>query len=320
VPTDLHPFHVERLRGGRAAIILTAAWGMDAAVYRQTLLHLVERLKRLDAVIVDATVDSAPARQLPPNRRRLALRGNRTYPLALRDERDLDDLRRAIGRAQAEVKVVPGTKGGNPTRRLRLVISGRDGVLPHDLLPQLVGGGRFTGSRTRRRSTSASRQDAAIGDLIDYRRERPFSTARERRKFETNPDLTERGRLQHARIQNGMAAALRRYGLRPQMAAASSNTDLSFDLAWAWAGVLHVAEVKSLTARNEERQLRLGLGQVLRYRDLLRQQGRWDAVRAWLLLEREPRDRAWMSLCGALGITIAWPETADDCIEAVLGA
>lgn len=318
--TDLHPFHVEPVAGGRAAILLTAAWGEDARAYRETLTHILRRLRRLDMVIVDAMVDSAPARRLPRRRRRLMLRNGRTYPLALRGERDLDDLRRAMSRAQADVKVTPGTKGGNPTRRLRLVISGRAAPLPPDLLPQLVAGGRFTVLTPRSRPSRPRTRDAAIGGLVDYRRDRPMSPARERRKFDTNPDLTQRGRLQHARIQNGMAAALRRYGLRPQMAAASANTDLSFDLAWAWARVLYVAEVKSLTARNEERQLRLGLGQVLRYRDLLHQQGRWDDVRGWLLVEREPQDQGWMSLCGALGITIAWPDTADRCIEAVLGS
>ena len=39
-----------------------------------------------------------------------------------------------------------------------------------------------------------------------------------------------------------------------------------YDLSWETPDATMVAEVKSLTARNEERQLRLGLGQVLRYR------------------------------------------------------
>jgi hypothetical protein len=42
-----------------------------------------------------------------------------------------------------------------------------------------------------------------------------------------------------------------------------------FDLAWQIGRTLFVAQVKSLTLRNEEKQLRLGLGQVLRYADLL---------------------------------------------------
>jgi hypothetical protein len=42
-----------------------------------------------------------------------------------------------------------------------------------------------------------------------------------------------------------------------------------YDLAWLAGDTLYVAEVKSLTAANEERQLRLGLGQVLRYTHLL---------------------------------------------------
>ena len=40
----------------------------------------------------------------------------------------------------------------------------------------------------------------------------------------------------------------------------------NFDLAWQKDRTVFVAEVKSITAENEEHQLRLGLGQVLQYR------------------------------------------------------
>jgi hypothetical protein len=43
----------------------------------------------------------------------------------------------------------------------------------------------------------------------------------------------------------------------------------SFDLGWVHDDCLFVAEVKSVTPANEERQLRLGLGQLLRYRWML---------------------------------------------------
>jgi hypothetical protein len=44
----------------------------------------------------------------------------------------------------------------------------------------------------------------------------------------------------------------------------------NFDLAWEADGTVFVAEIKSIADDNEEEQLRLGLGQVLRYRHLCR--------------------------------------------------
>jgi hypothetical protein len=41
-------------------------------------------------------------------------------------------------------------------------------------------------------------------------------------------------------------------------------TDPNFDIAWEHNGAFYVAEVKSTTPENEEKQLRLVLGQVLR--------------------------------------------------------
>ena len=68
---------------------------------------------------------------------------------------------------------------------------------------------------------------------------------------------------------------------------------------------MYVAEVKSITARNEERQLRLGLGQVLRYRSLLGDMG-FD-VRAVLVAEHAPHDVSWRALCEQLGVILVSP-------------
>lgn len=66
-----------------------------------------------------------------------------------------------------------------------------------------------------------------------------------------------------------------------------------------------VAEVKSTTPQNEERQLRLGLGQVTRYRQLLAEDGL--PVRALIATEREPSDPSWAALCEEQGIVLGWP-------------
>ena len=83
-----------------------------------------------------------------------------------------------------------------------------------------------------------------------------------------------------------------RDGLRDQAA--------KVDGAVTWA-----AEVKSLTASNEERQLRLALGQVMRYRQLLTD--RDGDVRGVIAVEHEPRDSTWQQLCHDQGIAILWP-------------
>jgi hypothetical protein len=66
-----------------------------------------------------------------------------------------------------------------------------------------------------------------------------------------------------------------------------------------------VVEIKSITKANEERQLRLGLGQVLRYRDLARVRG--AVARAWLVTERPPIDESWERFCADLDVVLAWP-------------
>ena len=46
--------------------------------------------------------------------------------------------------------------------------------------------------------------------------------------------------------------------------------------------------------------MRLGLGQVLRYRQLLERSG--QPVQALLMVEREPRDGAWRDPCDLDGL------------------
>ena len=72
------------------------------------------------------------------------------------------------------------------------------------------------------------------------------------------------------------------------------------------AGILWVAEIKSLTAKNEEKQLRLGLGQVLRYRHRLVSADK--PVRAALVVQRRPSDESWLEVCTSLNVAIAWPD------------
>jgi hypothetical protein len=79
-----------------------------------------------------------------------------------------------------------------------------------------------------------------------------------------------------------------------------------FDLAWNDGDTVCVAEVKSVSGTNDEKQLRLALGQVLRYAHLLRAKGR--PVRCYIAAESRPADSSWVDLCADLGITLIWPD------------
>ena len=59
---------------------------------------------------------------------------------------------------------------------------------------------------------------------------------------------------------------------------------------------------------NAERQLRLGLGQVLRYRQAM--QATKSTVVAVLMVEQQPRDASWGNLCAALDVRLMWPGRA----------
>jgi hypothetical protein len=81
-----------------------------------------------------------------------------------------------------------------------------------------------------------------------------------------------------------------------------------FDLAWEHKRIVFVCEVESLPPDGtEDRQLRLGIGQVLDYQALMAK--RHEGVRAALAVERRPSDGRWAVLCEAHGITLVWPDT-----------
>lgn len=134
-----------------------------------------------------------------------------------------------------------------------------------------------------------------------YRPANVEASVAQRDPFEVDPALVERALRGHAATQNDLAAYVRGRGFEPR---SPTSSDPGFDLAWRAGSTTFVAEVKSTTGLNEERQLRLGLGQVLRYQQLLQGRG---PVRAVLAVERTPADEAWLGLCSHLGVTLAWP-------------
>jgi hypothetical protein len=123
-----------------------------------------------------------------------------------------------------------------------------------------------------------------------------------------DPDLGGRGLRAHNVTQNLLASAVERAGFTPRR---PKPEEPQYDLAWETAeAVVWVAEVKSITPENEERQLRLAVGQIVRYRQLLATDGR--TVRAMIVSEREPSDSTWADLCTSEEILLSWPGNLDD--------
>jgi hypothetical protein len=105
-----------------------------------------------------------------------------------------------------------------------------------------------------------------------------------------DPDLVGRGHRAHKHTRNALAMHLKSLGIQPLD---PTPLDPPFDLAWWKGSTLYVAEIKSITRENEEHQLRLGLGQLLRYCQLLRK--RAERIVPVLAPELKPRDPEWIN-------------------------
>jgi len=127
-------------------------------------------------------------------------------------------------------------------------------------------------------------------------------TRPQRDPHSVDPNLVDRALRSHARIQNALASAMADAGHEPR---SPRPGEPSFDLAWDDGDAICVAEIKSMTGTNEEKQLRLALGQVLRYGHLLAATGR--PIRKIIACEHEPADGTWRNLCESLGVELIWP-------------
>jgi hypothetical protein len=100
---------------------------------------------------------------------------------------------------------------------------------------------------------------------------------------------------------NALARAVAEFGLTPR---SPKSEEPQYDLAWEDGETIWVAEVKSLTPANEERQLRLALGQVPRYQQLL--DGGARLVKAMIAVEQCPADDRWLDLCAQKNVVLVW--------------
>jgi hypothetical protein len=136
------------------------------------------------------------------------------------------------------------------------------------------------------------------------------SAASTSRVFRLDPDAIDRGTDAHKKVQNQLADAVRERGWEPL---SPSESDPLFDVGWIAADAAWIAEVKSLTLANEERQLRLGLGQVLSYAHLV--DWGFETNHPVLAVEREPSSEYWPDLCDSHGVALSWPDVFDELLD-----
>jgi hypothetical protein len=176
--------------------------------------------------------------------------------------------------------------------------------VPADLvgiLPELaIAAERAQATRATPSAPAPTATGAGLG--ASYRREDEDSATAQRDPFFVDPSVVDRGVHGHARTQNQLGDYVRALGHDARSHVAGEP---AFDLAWETDQAIYVAEVKSITKANEERQLRLGLGQLLRYRQLL--DGKAKTIRAVLAVEHEPSDADWLQLCRDLDVLVTWP-------------
>ncbi len=148
---------------------------------------------------------------------------------------------------------------------------------------------------------SANRASNLVG-FVDLPTDVVITTAEE--PVVLDADIRGDALNRHNAAINDLAAQVRYQHFVPS--ALSAGFTEKPDLVWLDDDdVLNVAEVKGLTANNELSQLRIGLGQVLRYR--YRAQLEYDSVRAWLVTDTPPIDVLWERVCLSVDVVLWWP-------------
>lgn len=125
--------------------------------------------------------------------------------------------------------------------------------------------------------------------------------------FDVDPNTVDRGLIAHAVTENALAKYAMTSGFNPINK--PTLGDPNFDVGWWDGDTFVVVEVKSLTDSNEASQLRLGLGQIIDYADVIQRSGR--KVRPVLAVERAPTQQRWMKICIDHGVVLVWPEILD---------
>lgn len=142
-----HPLNasyaIETLSGTRT-VVLHGRWHKDHNTdYIAALETLLLRLRQLDQTIIDVRVDTQYTRRhgLSPEVCRLEPR-NRSYPLMLRSEADIRDLRLAILANIGTTGLRPGAKGAHtPYKQIRIYLA--NNAPTFDRLARFLTHGRY---------------------------------------------------------------------------------------------------------------------------------------------------------------------------------
>lgn len=114
----------------------------------------------------------------------------------------------------------------------------------------------------------------------------------------------DKGTATHEATVTALSTTLEQRGIIPQRPGRHAP---AFDLGWVDNGVVHIAEVKSLTGTDEAQQIRLGLGQVLDYAQQLRlSHSSSSTVQPELVLERMPTHPRWVETAASVGVVLTW--------------
>lgn len=245
---------------------------------------------------VSTTVVSPPAKLSAKHRRRHGL------PLVRYMTLDIDPFRQLL--------LAEGATSGEKLRAALHVTRGHFKVYGPDA-PLF---GRHTGSWWWGPHVRGHATEGAV--VKDYRVAAPPTVGQSWRNYPTtmpaqptpsdleDPDRRGVGLVLHNETANLLSAAVRAAGFVPLRAA---KHEPDYDIAFVDGERLVVIEVKSLTDEHEERQLRLGLGQVLRYRQRLAADGH-DDVLPVLACSRPPTDHSWVTGAEALdGVLVVSP-------------
>jgi hypothetical protein len=180
-----------------------------------------------------------------------------------------------------------------------------------ELFPELAGVPRFeraaASSVAPEPAASEPPAPAGVGERPLFVPKNEDVRSREARPWSRDPSEVDRALSAHARIERLVAEAAAAKGWA---ARGYGPGDPVFDLLLEkddGTPPAVVVEVKSTTATNEEKQLRLALGQVLRYRQLLEAAG--SEVVAFIAVEGPPRDSSWSELCAVAAVRLVWPAT-----------
>lgn len=117
-----------------------------------------------------------------------------------------------------------------------------------------------------------------------------------------DPDVVGEARNRHNATVRAIHAFLRSRGRRPIKPTGWFGEQP--DVVWREGSDLHIVEVKGLSDQNERQQLRLGLGQILRYRFISQEQG--YRPQAWLVTDTAPADFLWNRICESVGVRLWW--------------